>query len=122
MLLSKAKISWGGRCNSTHQLFEIPALVKKYPRGEQFLKKAFYQFNTQDTIEWFAERGVELHAESDGRMFPVSNNSQTIIDCLMDEAERLGVQFSLGTSIKKITGKEGKIELKECDNKELIAE
>jgi len=101
-LLSKVKISGGGRCNTTHQLFEIPALVKKYPRGEQFLKKAFYQFNTQDTINWFAERGVELHAESDGRMFPVSNNSATIIECLLKEADRYKVQIQLHTEVKKI--------------------
>lgn len=102
-LLSKVKISGGGRCNTTHQLFEIPALVKKYPRGEQFLKKAFYQFNTQDTIEWFAERGVELHAEADGRMFPISNNSSTIIECLLKEADQYHVNIEMQTEVKKIT-------------------
>ncbi len=105
-LLAKVKISGGGRCNTTHQLFEIPALVKKYPRGEQFLKKAFYQFNTQDTIHWFAERGVELHAEADGRMFPISNNSATIIECLLKEADRYKVHIQLHTEVKKITKKE----------------
>ena len=102
-LLSKVKISGGGRCNTTHQLFEIPDLVKKYPRGEQFLKKAFYQFNTQDTIEWFAERGVELHAEADGRMFPISNNSSTIIECLLKEADQYHVNIEMQTEVKKIT-------------------
>ena len=102
-LLSKVKISGGGRCNTTHQLFEIPALVKKYPRGEQFLKKAFYLFNTQDTIEWFAERGVELHAEADGRMFPISNNSSTIIECLLKEADQYHVKIEMQTEVKKIT-------------------
>ena len=102
-LLSKVKISGGGRCNTTNQLFEIPALVKKYPRGEQFLKKAFYQFNTQDTIEWFAERGVELHAEADGRMFPISNNSSTIIECLLKEADQYHVNIEMQTEVKKIT-------------------
>jgi predicted Rossmann fold flavoprotein len=102
-LLSKVKISGGGRCNTTNQLFEIPALVKKYPRGEQFLKKAFYQFNTQDTIEWFAERGVELHAEADGRMFPISNNSSTIIECLLKEADQYHVKIEMQTEVKKIT-------------------
>ena len=101
-LLSKVKISGGGRCNTTHELFDIPSLVKKYPRGEQFLKKAFYQFNTQDTINWFAERGVELHAEADGRMFPISNNSATIIECLLKEADRYKVQIHLHTEVKKI--------------------
>ncbi len=102
-LLSKVKISGGGRCNTTHQLFEIPELVKKYPRGEQFLKKAFYLFNTQDTIHWFAERGVELHAEADGRMFPVTNNSATIIECLLKDADRYKVNIQLHTEVKKIT-------------------
>lgn len=102
-LLSKVKISGGGRCNTTNQLFEIPALVKKYPRGEQFLKKAFYLFNTQDTIEWFAERGVELHAEADGRMFPISNNSSTIIECLLKEADQYHVKIEMQTEVKKIT-------------------
>ncbi|MBA4257523.1 MAG: aminoacetone oxidase family FAD-binding enzyme [Chitinophaga sp.] len=105
-LLSKVKISGGGRCNTTHQLFEIPALVKKYPRGEQFLKKAFHQFNTQHTIEWFAERGVDLHAEADGRMFPVSNNSATIIECLLKEADQFKVRIEMQTEVKKITRKD----------------
>ncbi|WP_439506958.1 NAD(P)/FAD-dependent oxidoreductase [Sediminibacterium sp.] len=101
-LLSKVKISGGGRCNTTHELFEIPSLIKKYPRGEQFLKKAFYQFNTLDTIEWFAERSVELHAEADGRMFPITNNSATIIECLLKEADRYKVKIHLQTEVKKI--------------------
>lgn len=105
-LLSKVKISGGGRCNTTHQLFEIPALVKKYPRGEQFLKKAFHQFNTQHTIDWFADRGVPLHAEADGRMFPTTNLSSTIIECLLKEADKYQVLVQLQTEVKKIT-KEG---------------
>src|ERR1035437_7124989 len=67
-LLSKVKVSGGGRCNVTHACFEIEDLVKKYPRGQNFLKKAFHWFNTKDTISWFEERGVELKTESDGRM------------------------------------------------------
>ena len=78
-LLSKVKISGGGRCNTTHACFDIPELVKKYPRGQNFLKKSFHQFYTQDTIDWFEERGVQLKTEEDGRMFPVTDNSQTII-------------------------------------------
>lgn len=110
-LLSKVKISGGGRCNTTHQLFEITELVKKYPRGEQFLKKAFYQFNTQHTIEWFAERGVDLHAEADGRMFPVSNNSETIIACLLKEADQFRVKIEMQTEVKKITRKDTKFQI-----------
>lgn len=119
-LLSKVKISGGGRCNTTHQLFEIPALVKKYPRGEQFLKKAFHQFNTQHTIEWFAERGVDLHAEADGRMFPVSNNSATIIECLLKEADQFKVKIEMQTEVKKITRKDIKFQIE--TNKSSIIE
>ncbi|MDP3394951.1 NAD(P)/FAD-dependent oxidoreductase [Sediminibacterium sp.] len=110
-LLSKVKVSGGGRCNTTHQLFEIPELVKKYPRGEQFLKKAFYQFNTHHTIEWFANRGVELHAEADGRMFPVSNNSETIIACLLKEADQFKVKIEMQTEVKKITKLDTKFQI-----------
>ncbi len=102
-LLSKVKISGGGRCNVTHASFEIPELAKKYPRGGNFLKKSFHHFYTQHTIDWFQERGVKLHAESDGRMFPTTNNSQTIIDCLLKEADKYGVEILTNTSINKIT-------------------
>ncbi len=101
-LLSKVKISGGGRCNTTHQLFDIRALVKKYPRGEQFLKKAFHQFNTTHTIDWFAERGVALHAEADGRMFPITNQSDTIIQCLLKEANQFKVQVLMQTAVNNI--------------------
>lgn len=101
-LLSKVKVSGGGRCNVTHDCREIGAMVKRYPRGEKFLKKAFHHFFTTDTIAWFQERGVALKTESDGRMFPVSNSSQTIIDCLLNEATVYGVRFLLGRSVEKI--------------------
>lgn len=101
-LLSKVKVSGGGRCNTTHACFEIPTLVKKYPRGETFLKKAFHQFNTNHTIQWFLERGVGLHEESDGRMFPTNNQSQTIIDCLLKEADKYKVEIVLYSEVKSI--------------------
>src|ERR1700677_2512207 len=78
-LLSKVKVSGGGRCNVTHSCFSIAEMIKKYPRGNSFLKKAFHHFFTTDTIAWFKERGVELKTESDGRMFPITDSSQTII-------------------------------------------
>ena len=87
-LLSKVKVSGGGRCNTTHACFDIPELVRRYPRGQNFIKKSFHWFNTNDTITWFAERGVELKTESDGRMFPITNDSQTIINCLLKEADK----------------------------------
>ena len=101
-LLSKVKVSGGGRCNVTHNCFDIVELSKKYPRGEQFLKKAFHWFNTKDTISWFNERGIELKTEADGRMFPVTNSSQTIIDCLLDEATKYKVEILLSKDVKEI--------------------
>jgi predicted Rossmann fold flavoprotein len=82
-LLSKVKVSGGGRCNVTHACYDIADMAKRYPRGGHFVRKAFYRWFTTDTIDWFRERGVELATEEDGRMFPVTNTSQTIIDCLM---------------------------------------
>ncbi|SKA19945.1 NAD(P)/FAD-dependent oxidoreductase [Sediminibacterium ginsengisoli] len=101
-LLSKVKVSGGGRCNTTHACFDIPELVKRYPRGQHFLKKTFHWFNPQNTIEWFGERGVRLKTEADGRMFPVTDQSQTIIDCLLKEADQYGVKVMLQTEIKSI--------------------
>jgi len=102
-LLSKVKVSGGGRCNVTHACFSIPDMVKKYPRGSNFVKKIFHQFFTTDTIQWFEERGVKLKTEADGRMFPVSNSSQTIIDCLLQEAKTFNIEIRLHHEIKKIT-------------------
>ena len=98
-VLSKVKISGGGRCNTTHACFDIDALSKNYPRGERFLKKAFHWFNSNDTIKWFANRGVELKTETDGRMFPTTNSSQTIIDCLLKEVNKLGIKIVLQTTV-----------------------
>lgn len=101
-LLSKVKISGGGRCNTTHACFEIPELVKRYPRGQNFLKKSFHWFNTNDTIIWFAERGVTLKTEADGRMFPTTDVSQTIIDCLLKEADQYKVEVLMQTETTAI--------------------
>ena len=78
-LLSKVKVSGGGRCNVTHHCFEINELIKKYPRGQNFLKKAFHHFSTADTIQWFEERGISLKTEADGRMFPIHKLLQPLI-------------------------------------------
>ena len=101
-VLSKVKISGGGRCNVTHRPMEISKLVKNYPRGEKFLKKAFAHFSIADTFSWFESRGVALKIEEDGRVFPRSNTSQTIVNCLEVEAKKLGVQVQLSTGIKSI--------------------
>lgn len=98
-LLSKVKISGGGRCNVTHACLHISQLSKFYPRGEKQLKKAFAQFSTQDTIKWFEQRGVKLKTEADNRMFPVTDNSQTIIDCLLNEAQKTGVAIKMNTPV-----------------------
>src|SRR4051812_41902278 len=101
-LLSKVRISGGGRCNVTHALFDIVEMSKRYPRGQNFVKKTFHQFFTTHTIRWFEERGVTLKAEKDGRMFPVTDSSQTIIDCLLLEASMYGVQIKANTEVKEI--------------------
>ena len=101
-LLSKVKVSGGGRCNVTHACFDILEMSKRYPRGQNFVKKTFHQFFTTDTIAWFEERGVKLRTEADGRMFPVSNSSQTIIDCLLNEAAKNRVEVLMNMDAKKI--------------------
>ena len=98
-LLSKVKVSGGGRCNVTHSCFSMGEMIKKYPRGDKFLKKAFHHFFTTDTINWFLERGIETKTEKDGRMFPVSNNSQTIIDCFLKEAAKYHVRIEMNTDV-----------------------
>jgi predicted Rossmann fold flavoprotein len=102
-LLAKVKVSGGGRCNTTHACFDIPELSRRYPRGQHFVKKAFHWFHPAHTIEWFAERGVTLKTETDGRMFPVTDHSQTIIDCLLKEASRYGVEIMMQSEVKNIT-------------------
>lgn len=121
-LLSKVRVSGGGRCNVTHACFSIADMIKKYPRGSAFLKKAFHHFFTTDTISWFRERGVELKTEADGRMFPVSNTSETIVNCLIQEANRTGVSVMMNADVKKITRKEEGFLLQLSDQRELSAD
>ncbi|MGB3779042.1 MAG: NAD(P)/FAD-dependent oxidoreductase [Tunicatimonas sp.] len=90
-LLAKVKVSGGGRCNVMHDCFTVSQLVKHYPRGGKALKKPFAQFGPSETRAWFEQRSVPLRTEADGRMFPKTNTSQTIIDCFLQEAQRLGV-------------------------------
>jgi predicted Rossmann fold flavoprotein len=92
-LLAKVKISGGGRCNVTHACFEPRELVKRYPRGGRELLGAFHRWQPRDTVSWFAGRGVALKTESDGRMFPTTDDSQTIIDCLHTAAQKAGVHI-----------------------------
>ena len=101
-VLQKVRISGGGRCNVTHACFEPNELVKFYPRGEKELRGPFHQFCSGDTIEWFEKHGVALKIEEDGRMFPVSNSSQTIIDCFLKATQKLGITVLTGQSVQSI--------------------
>lgn len=105
-VLTKVKVSGGGRCNVTHAEFTPQELVKNYPRGEKELLGPFHTFMTGDTMEWFEKRGVELKIEDDGRMFPVSNSSQTIIDCFLNEAKKNKVEVLRNHSVKEIIHKD----------------
>lgn len=99
--LSKVRISGGGRCNVTHACFDARELCANYPRGGKALRGAFQKFQPRDTIAWFAARGVELKTESDGRMFPVSNSSQTIIDCLLRAARNANVELRVNCGLER---------------------
>lgn len=121
-LLSKVKISGGGRCNVTHALFDITEMSKRYPRGQNFVKKTFHQFFTTDTISWFEQRGVKLKAENDGRMFPVSDSSQSIISCLINEANLYGVDIRLNAEVTKVETGSGKFELTMANNQVMKAD
>ncbi len=121
-LLSKVKVSGGGRCNVTHHCFSIAEMVKKYPRGSNFLKKAFNHFFTKDTVEWFEQRGVKLKAEEDGRMFPISNSSQTIINCLLQEADKFNVEIRLKSDVKSIEKNNEQLLIATNEAKKIIAD
>ena len=121
-LLSKVKVSGGGRCNVTHSCFSITEMIKNYPRGENFVKKAFHQFFTTDTINWFGKRSVQLKTEADGRMFPVTNSSQTIIDCLMKEVNKHGVQVLMNREVKKLSMVNGQWSIEFANNEEILAD
>jgi len=101
-LLAKVKVSGGGRCNVTHACFEPKELVKFYPRGRKELLGAFHQFQPGDTIEWFANRGVELKIEDDNRMFPTTDNSQTIIDCFLNELRKYNIEIRYNTKVENV--------------------
>lgn len=104
--LTKVKISGGGRCNVTHHQFNVRELIQNYPRGSKELQGAFSRFQPQDTVEWFRQRGVLLKAEEDGRMFPITDDSETIITCLREHLHKAGVHELLGELVKDL-GKDG---------------
>jgi hypothetical protein len=102
-VLNKVRISGGGRCNVTNACFDNRALAKNYPRGEKFLKRLLPQFSTKDTITWFEERGVQLKTEVDGRMFPSTNSSETIIDCLLRQTKINNVTIRTSCGVKSFS-------------------
>jgi predicted Rossmann fold flavoprotein len=97
--LAKVLISGGGRCNVTHACFSPEELVQNYPRGGKALRGAFTRFQPQDTVAWFASRGVKLKTEADGRMFPITDRSETIVECLIKAASQAGVDVQIGTPV-----------------------
>ncbi len=101
--LKKVRISGGGRCNVTHHIYDSNKFSENYPRGSKELKSPFSQFQALNTVEWFKERGVDLVAESDGRMFPKSNSSETIIDCFLNEAKKLGVNYKPNLNVQAVS-------------------
>jgi hypothetical protein len=118
-VLSKVKVSGGGRCNVTHESEEVDDLLHAYPRGKAFMRKTLHQFSPSDTIRWFNERGVEIKVEADGRMFPVSNQSQTIIDCFLREASEYNVEIVFNTELQSLQqlGNQFEVTLKNVSSK-----
>ena len=110
-VLNKVRISGGGRCNVTNAAPTLPELLKGYPRGAKLLRPLFEQFNNQHTIEWFESRGVALKTEPDGRMFPTTNDSETIIECLMKSAQRAGVQIRTSAGVTRLEPRSGSFEV-----------
>src|SRR5258706_10958704 len=100
--LGKVLISGGGRCNVTHACFDPAQLINFYPRGSVELRGAFTRFQPADTVKWFESRGVKLKTESDGRMFPVTDSSETIAECLRESAKNAGVTVHMRTSLQSI--------------------
>ena len=123
-LLAKVKISGGGRCNVTNGRLDNKELVQNYPRGEKLLRKGFEQFNAKSTLDWFSKRGVELvtYPENNFCVFPKSNDSQTIIDCFLNEAKRLGIEIQMQTTISDISQKPDKSFQFLANNKSVIAD
>lgn len=110
-LLSKVRVSGGGRCNVTHNCFDAIKLSRHYPRGERALQKVFKEYGPIETIRWFASKGVPVKAEADGRMFPVTDDAATIIDCFREETRRLNIQIETGAEVVALRSVDGGIEV-----------
>ena len=109
--LSKVRISGGGRCNVTHACFDAREFTKRYPRGERTLIAPFHRFQASDTVAWFERRGVKLKVEPDGRMFPITDSSQTIIDCVVRAAREAGVRLISNCGVEQVRRTEGQFQL-----------
>ncbi len=109
--LAKVRISGGGRCNVTHACFEPAGLVQNYPRGGKALRGAFSRFQSKDTVAWFADRGVKLKTEPDGRMFPITDSSETIVDCLTKAASSVGVEVRTGAAVVSVSRQKSGFEI-----------
>ncbi|GAB3337673.1 NAD(P)/FAD-dependent oxidoreductase [Larkinella ripae] len=121
-VLSKVRISGGGRCNVTHSCFDNRQLVKNYPRGSTFLRPLLKQFDATSTVRWFENRGVRLKTEADGRMFPVTDSSETIITCLLQEARRLGIQIRTSCGVRSLAFQNGQWQLELLTDERLTAD
>ncbi len=121
-LLSKVRISGGGRCNVTHACFDIGEMSSHYPRGSRFVRKAFHRFFTTDTIRWFEERGVRLKTEADGRMFPVSDSSESITGCLLKEINQYKVEVRMNAEVAELKKTAILFQLRLNDGRELAAD
>ncbi|MGE0586997.1 MAG: NAD(P)/FAD-dependent oxidoreductase [Cyclobacteriaceae bacterium] len=117
-LLTKVRISGGGRCNVTHRCFEPNALSKHYPRGQRQLKKLFARYQAKDVVEWFEERDVGLKVENDGRMFPTTNNSETIVNCFLGEADRNNIKVLVRHQVSEVRHKVDSTITIKCSNKQ----
>ena len=121
--LDKVRISGGGRCNVTHADFEPREFAARYPRGGRELLSPFQKFSARDTVDWFASRGVKLKTEADGRMFPVTDSSQTIVDCLMYAAQNAGVKLRLNCAVESVKkNANGEFELALVGGESLVAD
>jgi predicted Rossmann fold flavoprotein len=120
-LLAKVRVSGGGRCNVTHNCFQARELSMHYPRGEKILKGIFQAYQPQNVVEWFETRGVNLKAEEDGRMFPVTDDSQTIIDCFMHEADKRKIRIETGDGVVAVKKINTRFEVTKQSGKELHA-
>lgn len=118
--LSKVKISGGGRCNITHACFNERDFVTRFPRGERALIAPFKQFQARDTVAWFAARGVKLKTESDGRMFPITDSSQTIVDCLLNTARAAKVKLKPNCGVERVRRKPGAVFELSLSNRETL--